>query len=248
MFKSHARNRSLISIKDMERSEKMAEHRQAVIELADSEELELRPPRQTRNLVMVYLLFLAEAIMASSLSSQVSVLVPSAKGCMGTNEMFLCGMFESAYALGGVAGVLWGCAADRLGRRRVALIGLTSMATCCVAMGFATTFAAFAILRFTAGVVSSAVSLSGLAMLADLTQGRKDRTDVVSRLPMVFFCGSLGPTAASSIRDLTKRQGLDIFVKFPGLSGQIVCASMVFMIALAEVLLLEEVRKIMISM
>ena len=197
-------------------------------------------PRQTRKLTMIYLLFLAEAIMASSLSAQIAILTPSATGCMTMDSAFLRSVFECAYFAGSTAGVAWGWTADRWGRRSVVLCGLAGMATCCVLMGFATNFTAFAALRFTAGLVSSAVTVAGLSMLADVTHGDKGRAWAVAKLPLVAFCGSLGPLAASGVRKLSEAHGVTVLALYPGLSGQLACASLVTMIALAEALLLEE--------
>ncbi|TKA75998.1 hypothetical protein B0A55_06681 [Friedmanniomyces simplex] len=249
MFGSHKRHRSLISIKELEKADQLERLDAPPLETDmdpcedDTEDAAAgptHPPLRTRNLTMIYLLFLAEAIMASSLSAQVAVLVPSATGCMNMDASFLRSIFECAYFAGSSAGVVWGWSADRLGRRTVALIGLAGMVVCCISMGFATTFIAFALLRFTAGAISAAVTIAGLAMLADVTQGSKGRAQVVARLPMIAFCGSLGPLAANSIRRLSERQGLELLETYPGLSGQLACASLVGMIALAEALLLEE--------
>jgi MFS family permease len=198
-------------------------------------------PQQLRNLTMVYLLFLAEAIMASSLSAQIAVLVPTKTACMSMDTSFLRSIFECAYFAGSTTGVAWGWMSDRFGRRQIALFGLAGMAVCCVCMGFANNFMAFSALRFMAGVISSAVSVSGMAMLADMTHGSTKRAQIVARLPMIAVGGSLGPLAANTIRRLSERQGLSIFAKYPGLSGQFACASLVSMIALSEALLLEEV-------
>ncbi|TKA44718.1 hypothetical protein B0A54_04669 [Friedmanniomyces endolithicus] len=253
MFGFHKRQRSLISIKELEKEDQLERlHRredEADVDGSDDEEtVSADTHRQTRNLTMTYLLFLAEAIMASSLSAQVAILAPTATGCFDTDASFLRSISECAYFTGSSAGVLWGWSADRVGRRSVALFGLVGMAVCCVSMGFARGFVAFAILRFMAGMIGSAVTVAGMAMLADVTQGSKGRAQVVARLPMIAFCGSLGPLAANSIRHLSERQVFEVLEKYPGLSGQLACASLVGMIALAEALLLEEVGLIFYEM
>jgi len=226
MFGFHKRQRSLISIKELEKEDQLERlHRredEADVDGSDDEEtVSADTHRQTRNLTMTYLLFLAEAIMASSLSAQVAILAPTATGCFDTDASFLRSISECAYFTGSSAGVLWGWSADRVGRRSVALFGLVGMAVCCVSMGFARGFVAFAILRFMAGMIGSAVTVAGMAMLADVTQGSKGRAQVVARLPMIAFCGSLGPLAANSIRHLSERQVFEVLEKYPGLSGQV---------------------------
>ena len=233
----------MIPVKDVEKREKMDLAVHINEETFMVEEVDLQTPKQRRNLTMIYLLFLAEAIMASSLSSQIAVLVPSASGCVTMNTSFLRSILECAYFFGAATGMFWGVAADRFGRRKIALVGLSGMSTCCVCMGFANTLPSMAGLRFVAGTISSAVSISGLAMLADVTHGSKSRMKVVARLPMVAVCGSLGPLASNMVRALSESHLPGLFVKYPGLSGQIACASLVFMIATAEMLLLEEVGR-----
>lgn len=242
MFGFHSRHRSLISVKDMDKLEVVDPH-----ETADGdvglilEDGDLRTPREWRTLTMVYLLFLAEAIMASSLAAQVVVLSHTAKECMTVDASFLRGTLECAYFLGSTFGVFWGWTVDRVGRRKLALAGMGGMGLCSMATGFATTFAASASLRFTSGVVSSSVTIAALAMLADLTHGTDDRTDVVSRIPVIAACGSIGPLAARMVQRFGSDSSPGAFIQFPGLSGQMVCAGMVVVIGLAECLLLEEV-------
>ncbi|KAF2773342.1 hypothetical protein EJ03DRAFT_347854 [Teratosphaeria nubilosa] len=61
-------------------------------------ELAAQTPRQKRNTIMMYLLFLAEAMVQASLSSQVALLVPPAAGqCMGVDASFLRSILECAY-------------------------------------------------------------------------------------------------------------------------------------------------------
>lgn len=225
----------------MDKTEVVVEH-----ETADGDESLLSEddhhgtPKEWRKLTMVYLLFLAEAIMASSLAAQVVVLSHAAEECMTVDVSFLRGTLECAYFLGSTSGVFWGWTADRIGRRKLAIVGTSGMGLCCIAMGFAKTFAASVALRFTAGTISSSVSVAALAMLADLTHGTDDRTDVVSRIPVTTACGSIGPLAAHVIQRLDRGNLSGPFKQFPGLRGQIICAAMVIVITLAEYLLLEE--------
>ncbi|KAH9838165.1 Major Facilitator Superfamily [Teratosphaeria destructans] len=229
---THKRARSLISVYSIidekhERGE-------------DEHVVEPQTPRQKRNTTLIYLLFVAEAMMQASLSSQVAVLVPQASGkCMGLDASFLRSIFESAYCLGAACGLGWGHVTDRVGRRRVALAGLAGMGLGCIAMGFASSFGAFAALRCVAGAMSSAVTVSGLAMLADSTKGAS-RTTTVAKLPLISACGSIAPIAANGLLQLSEKYALPVFARFPGLSGQLLCAGLVISIAIAEMFLLDE--------
>jgi len=146
MFGFHKRNRSLIPVKSidaLEVSEKRmlllqeeeieAEEEDDSSELGDDEQTGYRTRQDRRNLVMIYMLFLAEAIMSSSLSTQIMVLVPSATGCVDMDVSFLRSILQCAYFFGSFAGVSWGFVADRWGRRKVAMLGLAGMASCCCA-------------------------------------------------------------------------------------------------------------------
>jgi MFS family permease len=253
MFGFHRRNRSLIPVKSIDALE-VSEKRMLLLqeEEIESEEEDnsefgdeepgYRTRQDRRNLVMIYMLFLAEAIMSSSLSTQIMVLVPSATGCVDMDVSFLRSILQCAYFFGSFAGVFWGFVADRWGRRKVAVLGLAGMSTCCLCMGFATSLQAFTGLRFMAGVVGSAVTVSGLAMLADATHGSNDRVTAVARLPVIALGGSIGPLAAQVMRCVGESTRIGIFGRFPGLSSQIACASFVLSIGVAEMFLLKEVR------
>jgi MFS family permease len=254
MFGFHKRNRSLIPVKSIDALE-ISEKRMLLLqeegiymedednsELGDDEEPGYCTRQDRRNLVMIYLLFLAEAVMSSSLSTQIMVLVPSATGCVDMDVSFLRSILQCAYFFGSFAGVSWGFVADRWGRRKVAMLGLVGMSTCCLCMGFATSLQAFTGLRFMAGVVGSAVTVSGLAMLADATHGSNDRVTAVARLPVIALGGSIGPLAAQVMRCVGESTRIGIFGRFPGLSSQIACASFVLSIGVAEMFLLKEVR------
>ncbi|KAI6897813.1 hypothetical protein D0867_02373 [Hortaea werneckii] len=240
MFGFHKRQRSLIPVKKLDRMDEKEAFIEHEVEIDEGSKEHSWTRGQQRNMVMIYLLFLAEAIMASSLSSQVAVLLPAAEGCLGMSASFLNSAFECAYFLGCTAGVFWGWMADRVGRRQTALLGLSGMCLCCLSMGFAKSFVAFAVLRLMAGCISSAVTVAGLAMMADMTHGESTRTRVVARLPMIAACGGVGSYIAKAVRNACANHAAGVFSKYPGLSGQIVCVSLVLLITIAEAMLIQE--------
>lgn len=210
MFSFHTRARSLIpvsAIKDIEKSEICVE------EAEDIEE----PRQHTSQHVLIYLLFLADAIMQSSLSSQIDALLPTASGCLTMETSFLRSILQCAYYFGASTGLVWGMAADKFGRRRLAILSLLGSLVCCFSMGFATSFGAFALLRYIAGVFGSAITISGLASLADLLHGSKQRTWVIARLPMVLVCGQIGPLLSETIKHFARDQFQGVFHKYPAL-------------------------------
>lgn len=229
----------MIPVSEIQKTEKTENTHKLDLDLSIEED-ETHTTGQKRNLTMVYLLFLAEAIMSASLSSHIAILVPSETDCLSTDTAFLRSILQVAYYFGSAMGLFWGRAADKFGRRRIALVGLAGMSTCCISMGFATRFPAFAMLRCFAGAVSSATTISGLAMLADLTQGSKARTKIVARLPVIAVCGNIGPLTAHMWHNAFDGRLFEAFAKYPGLSGQLACGGLVFSIAVAEALLLED--------
>ena len=91
------------------------------------------PRSCSRQMAVIYTLFLAEAIMASSLQPQLKMLLASDDFCGNLSTSYLRSVLDCAYAFGGVAGLFWGWLSDRVGRRPVALLGLFGMSFCCLA-------------------------------------------------------------------------------------------------------------------
>lgn len=241
MFRSHTRTRSLISVKTIVyQDEKELYDEDTADEVAAFNHKSAGLHHQ--QMTLVYLLFLVEAIMASSLSSQINLLVEPTVSCYNLNALFLRSLLECTYIFGGTCGVFWGVAADRLGRRPVALLGLAGMIICCLSMGFVKSLAGYMIFRFLAGSVGSALLTSGLAMLADISIDSAEQTNNVACLPLVAVCGSVGPMLQSLVKQLEQSTSIEILKQWPALSGQIACASLIIIIAVPEALYLMEVR------
>ena len=208
----------------------------------EEEEHDKTTPRQRSKLIMIYLLFLVEAIMDSSLPSQVSVLTPSTDDCLAMDTAFLRSILQCSYSFGSALGVFWGFTADRWGRRKVALTGLSGVFLCCFCMGLATGFAALVALRCVAGALGSAVTVSGLAMLTDVTHGSKRRIHVVAALPLVVICGHIGSLIPVVFRNLAMSRSSDTSAEYSSRAGQVICALIILSITVAEIFLLPEVR------
>ncbi|KAB2573982.1 Major facilitator superfamily [Lasiodiplodia theobromae] len=243
MFGFHRRTRSLIPVKDLARYEKVAgtEEQEFLAEEDEFDSETTEPAGSNRTqLTWIYVVFLAEAIMASSLQPQLKMLVSSNEQyCSTLSGSYLRSILDCAYAFGASAGILWGYLADRVGRRTVALAGLYGMSVCCLSMGFATDLIACTILRFIAGLVSSAIVVSTLTMLGDVSRSPEERTKNVSRLPIVGVCGSVGPLIQGMVAGSINAHGA-IWEKFPILSSQIACGSLVLVIAIAATFVLNE--------
>jgi MFS family permease len=146
------------------------------------------------------------------------MLLSSTDFCGNLSSSYLRSILDCAYAFGGTTGLFWGYLSDRMGRRRVTLLGLWSMVVCCLVMGFATSLASCAIFRFFAGMVSAAVVCTSLTMIGDLSTSAEERARNVARLPLM------------------------VWEKFPTLGSGLASSAILFVIALAASVLLKEVR------
>lgn len=248
MLGFHKRTRSLIPVKELAKYDVLpAEEELYGYESESEEEMERQSTdatnpisnKQRRQLLLVYVVFFAEAIMASSLQPQLQMLLSSSDYCGNLSTSYLRSILDCAYAFGGTAGLFWGYLADRMGRRRVTLIGLWSMVICCLSMGFATNLAACAAFRFFAGMVSSAVVCTSLTMIGDLSATAEARSRNVAKLPLISLCGSVGPIAQGMVAESLQAYGM-VWEKFPTLGSELACGAVLFAIAMAASVLLKE--------
>jgi len=181
-------------------------------------------------------------IMASSLQPQLQMLISDNEYCGNLSTSYLRSILDSAYAFGGTTGIFWGYMADRMGRRRVTLMGLWGMVICCLSMGFATDLAGCTIFRYFAGLASSTVLVTTLTMLGDLSQNTGDRARSVSRLPLIALFGSIGPIMQEMVSQSLRSSGA-VWEKYPMLGSQLACGSLVLSIAVAATAMLQEVRE-----
>ena len=177
--------------------------------------------------------------MASSLQPQLQMLLSSSDYCGNLSTSYLRSILDCAYAFGGTTGLFWGYLADRMGRRRVTLLGLWSMVICCLSMGFATSLAGCTIFRFFAGMFSSTIVCTSLTMIGDLSTSAESRAKNVARLPLISLCGSLGPLMQGMVAESLQAYGM-VWEKFPTLESELACGSVLFGIALTASILLKE--------
>jgi len=234
MLGFHRRTRSLIPVKDLAKYDKVPQIE--ITEVGDEElDMDVMPSgngkEHARQLTLVYIMLLAEAIMASSLQPQLQMLMANDEYCGSLSTSYLRSILDCAYAFGGTAGILWGYLSDRIGRRRVALVGLWSMFACCLTMGFATELASCALFRFVAGVASSAIIVTTLTMIGDLSTSTSERAKNVAQLPLVALCGSIGPAIQLILPGSAEESAM---------GSQIACGSIVFMVATISSIWLKE--------
>lgn len=244
MLGFHRRTRSLIPVKDLAKYDKVSMVEEEEVPYVDEElevhgALDATDKSRQRQLMLVQLIFLAEAIMASSLQPQLQMLLSSSDYCGNLSTSYLRSILDCAYAFGGTTGLFWGYLADRMGRRRVTLFGLWSMLFCCLSMGFATSLASCTIFRFLAGMISSTIVCTSLTMIGDLSTTAEERAKNVARLPMISLCGSLGPLMQGMVSESLQAYGM-VWQKFPTLGSGLACGSMLFAIALTASILLKE--------
>lgn len=253
MLGFHRRTRSLIPVKDLAQYDKVP-----VVEEEEEEEEKEQDElftdedayahgmcdsssstNRTRQLMLVYFVFLAEAILASSLQPQLQMLLSSSDFCGDLSTSYLGSILDCAYAFGGTTGVFWGYLADRMGRRRVSLLGLWTMLVCSLVSGLATTLAGCAILRVLAGMASSTVICTSLTMIGDLSTSAEQKARNVARLPLISLCGSMGPVVQGMVTESLQAYGM-VWQRFPTLGSELVCGSILLVIALTASFWLEE--------
>lgn len=245
MLGFHRRTRSLIPVKDLAKYDKLPTQEEDIdacpVTADSSDDVFSRGTRDSRRrqLILIYAIFFAEAIMASSLRPQLRMLIDSDDFCGNLSTSYLRSILECAYAFGGTAGILSGYLSDRLGRRRVTLFGLWGMLLCCLSMGFATDLASCTISRFFAGLTGSSVIVTTLTMIGDLSDNMSERARNVSRLPIVALCGSIGPLVEGLVTDSMDSNGT-LFGKYPALSTQITCGSIIFVVAVTASVMLQD--------
>ncbi|EUC36006.1 hypothetical protein COCCADRAFT_2888 [Bipolaris zeicola 26-R-13] len=243
MLGFHRRTRSLIPVKDLGKYDKVSmveEEEQEIEEEMESQDIPDSADKSQRGqLVLVYLVFFAEAIMASSLQPQLQMLLSSSDFCGTLSSSYLRSILDCAYAFGGTTGLFWGYLADRMGRRRVTLIGLWSMFVCCLCMGFATTLVGCTIFRFIAGMVSSAIVCTTLTMLGDLSTTAEERAKNVARLPVISLGGSMGPIMQLMVSESLQAYNM-VWQNYPTLGSELACGIVMFIIALVASIFLKE--------
>lgn len=180
--------------------------------------------------------------MASSLQPQLQMLISDSDYCGNLSTSYLRSILDCAYAFGGTTGLFWGYMADRMGRRRVTLMGLWMMVVCCLSMGFATDLASCTLFRYFAGLASSTVVVTTLTMIGDLSKSFEERVQNVALLPLIAFFGSIGPIIQGMVSESLRSSGA-VWEKYPILGSQLACGGLVLSIAVAATFMLQEVCK-----
>lgn len=179
------------------------------------------------------------SIMASSLQPQLQMLISDSDFCGNLSTSYLRSILDCAYAFGGTTGLFWGYLADRMGRRRVTLLGLWMMVVCCLSMGFATDLATCTLFRYLAGLASSTVVVTTLTMIGDVSRSFEERVRNVALLPLIALFGTIGPIVQGMVSESLHADGA-VWERFPILGSQLACGGLVLGIAVAATVLLKE--------
>ncbi|KAL7268279.1 hypothetical protein RUND412_009108 [Rhizina undulata] len=191
-----------------------------------------------RQLMLIYSLHLAEAIVASSLQPQLYMLLRDSQLCGSVNSAYWTGLVETVFALGSIAGIYWGWMSDKIGRRPVALLGMLGLSLSCVVMGFSNGILSCVLVRAFAGLMSSSIRVSTATMIGDISEISSAKARNFSRLPLIATGGVIGPLLQAL---LAHRFGnTELWKTFPILSSQLACASLMFLIFIINLVLLKE--------
>lgn len=129
---------------------------------------------------------------------------------------------------------------DKLGRRPVALIGMLGLSISCVAMGFSNGLLSCCLIRAFCGLMSSSIRVSTATMIGDVSGTPSSKARNFSKLPLVATGGVVGPLLQAALAHRFSSNN-EIWKRFPILSSQLACASLMFIIFLINLVLLKEV-------
>lgn len=195
--------------------------------------------KDRKQLWLIYSLHLAEAIVASSLQPQLYILLRDSQLCGSVNSAYWTGLVETVFALGSIAGLYWGWMGDKLGRRPVALVGMLGLSVSCVVMGFSNGLLSCCLIRAFGGLMSSSIRVSTATMIGDVSETSSAKARNFSRLPLVATGGVIGPLIQALLAHRFSSEN-EIWKRFPILSSQLACASLMFIIFLINLVFLNE--------
>ncbi|RKP07545.1 major facilitator superfamily domain-containing protein, partial [Thamnocephalis sphaerospora] len=155
------------------------------------------------------------------------------------------GILASVFAVSQfISGIPWGWLSDRIGRRPVVLLGLTTTTICTLLFGFSKSYAWAITLRVLAGLGNGNVAVlkSMVAEISDQT----NQARAFSFIPMTYVLGSIvGPLIGGLLADPAQHYPdtfgrIALFRQFPYLLPCLVCSGITFCSLLLSLLCLEE--------
>lgn len=106
-------------------------------------------------------------------------------------------------------------------------------------MGFSNGIMVCALIRAFAGIMSSSIRVAVATMLGDVSETSKAKARNFSRLPLVGTAGVIGPLLQALLANRFTENG-ELWKRFPILSSQMACASLMFLLFLVNVVFLRE--------
>jgi fucose permease len=147
-----------------------------------------------RNLVVVKTLTYLMFTMFAMTTDSVGLIIPEV---IRTFQLSLtaAGTFQYATMAGiAVAGLLLGQLADRFGRRRTIIVGLTLFATACFLFAAGDTFVFFAVLMGLSGIAIGVFKTGALALIGDISASTAQHTSIMNTVEGFFGVGAIiGP-------------------------------------------------------
>ena len=153
-----------------------------------------------RNLAMVKALTYLMFAMFAMTTDSVGIIIPEV---IRTFQLSLTagGTFQYATMAGiAFAGLLLGQLADRFGRRRTIVVGLTLFATACFVFAVGEAFVFFAVLMGLSGVAIGVFKTGALALIGDISRSTAQHTSIMNTAEGFFGVGAIiGPAILAQL-------------------------------------------------
>ena len=153
-----------------------------------------------RNMTVVKTLTYVMFAMFAMTTDSVGIIIPEV---IRTFDLSLtaAGSFQYATMAGiAVSALLLGSLADRLGRRRTIVIGLTLFAIACFLFAAGNTFLFFALLMGLSGIAIGIFKTGALALIGDLASSTRQHTSIMNMLEGFFGIGAIvGPAVLAGL-------------------------------------------------
>ena len=154
----------------------------------------MAPPVSRRNLALVKALTYAMFAMFAMTTDSVGLIIPEIVKAFRLT-LTAAGTFQYA-TMGGIAlaGLCLGTLADRLGRRRTIVIGLTVFAAASFLFAVGKTFLFFVALMGLSGIAIGVFKTGALALVGDISTSTTEHTSIMNTVEGFFSVGSIvGP-------------------------------------------------------
>jgi fucose permease len=155
-----------------------------------------------RNMAVVKTLTYLMFAMFAMTTDSVGVIIPEV---IKTFRLSLtaAGTFQYATMTGiAVAGLLLGSLADRFGRRRTIIVGLTLFAAACFLLAVGNTFPFFAVLLGVSGLAIGVFKTGALALIGDISTSTAQHTSIMNAAEGFFGVGAIvGPAILARLLD-----------------------------------------------